>query len=210
MRIFNTVQELWSYCLFCPLCKEYARSIELQVGPDDLFRLSFNIPYEKIDDQLELYCIFAREVGRYKGDKRTYAATFLIDCNTNQFFLHTSGDEIINKEIDGAAFHFYAYAKCAKCKNSYINTAELEFDNISKRVRNIQMEREGYYLVSENDKYHVTQFHELNVTGVSRIQVPEQFVSIEEDNVLELPLLKLDFSDIPRVVEKIKTLILFS
>jgi hypothetical protein len=209
MRIFNTVQELWSYCLFCPICKEPSRTITLTVGPDDQFKLSRNIPYEKIDSQLKLFCSFRMDMEDPDYVKGKCAATFNIDCDTNQYVVESGGTQLLVKKANDAYFYFYVHSTCKKCNCSYVNSADLEFDRDSKRVSNIQMEREGYELLTEKDKYRLTQSHDRNVLMVSRL-TEEEGLRVNSDNVLELPLFKLDLSDIPRAVNKIKTLILFS
>jgi hypothetical protein len=210
MRIFNTVQELWSYCLFCPICKEPSRTITLQVGPDDQFKLSRNIPYEKNDSHLKLFCSFRIDRDDPDYIKGNCSATFEININTNEYALSVGGNPSLMEKANQAYFYFYVHADCKKCGNSYVNSSDLEFDRDLKRVTHIQMEREGYYLLTEKDKYHITQSHDRNILMVSLIETPEAGERIDHESVLELPFVKLDFSDIPKVVNKIKTLILFS
>lgn len=207
MRIFNTVQELWSFCSFCPLCREHSRTITLQVGPDDEFNLSDNLPYEKIGSELKLYASYQMERGGLDYIKGRISATYLINCDTNDFELQVSDINLsLAEKAKRANFYFYVYSKCHKCDNSYINSSDVEFDLENKKVYHIQMDREGYYL---QDKYHVTVSHEQNMLMVSRLEMTED-ARIDHEKVIELPYVNLDLSDIPKVVNKIKTLILFS
>jgi hypothetical protein len=211
MRIFNTVQELWSHCLFCPLCQVPSRTITLQVGPDDQFTLDGNIPYHRIGSDLLIYSSF--QIDRQDPDyvKGNIATTHIINCVDNTFELQVSDtNPLLAEKAKKSYFYFYVYANCSLCDNSYVNSTDIEFDPEKKIVYNLQMDREGYYLLSEEDSYHVTTSHDRHVVMVSRVEVPETGVRIDNEKVLELPFFNLDVSNLSKAINKIKTLILFS
>lgn len=211
MRIFNTVHELWSFCLYCPLCKEPSRTITMQVGPDDQFSLDKNTPYEKMGSKLTLLAQYQMEKGAPDYVKGKCKVTYFINCDDNSFELQVGdSNPILAEKAKRAYFYFYLYAKCNKCDNSYVNSIDIEFDLENKTVFNIQMDREGYYLISDKDKYHVTLSHDRNVVMVSRVDVPEAGVRIDNEKVIELPFFNLDVSNLSKAINKIKTFILFS
>lgn len=209
MRIFNTVQELWSYCLFCPICQEPSRNIILTVGPDNEFVIT---EFEKKGSELKLFCSY-RQGNLSKKDKSrapTHSATFTIDCLKNSYQVETAGlDPAIVATAKEAYFYLYINANCTGCDNSYLNSSDLEFYSEDKTIHNIQMEREGAYVSSGKDKFHITLSHDSGVMRVSRCYDMDG-ETIDDEKVIELPLVNLDFSDAPKVINKVKTLILFS
>lgn len=210
MRIFNTIQELWQFCLYCPICQQPSRTLKLSVGPDDYFKLS---EYEKTDTNLQLVCGYRHDrVTRANHSKLiNYTAVFNINCLKNTYNIGVAGkDNRILERIKSSYFFFYIDANCMLCNNTYLNTADLELNAFDKTVSTIQMDRESAYLVSEKDKYHITLCHDLNTTHVSRITLGMDGSIIDDENVIELPLLDIDFAQPLKTTSKIKTLILFS
>ncbi len=208
MRIFNTVQELWSYCTFCPQCKEHSRTITMQVGPDDRFKLDKITPYEKIGSELKILTSFQMERGSMDFVKGQCTATYVINCDDNTFQLQT-GENVLAPKARAAYFYFYLYAKCGKCE-SYLNTMDVEFNISNNSVFNFQVDRESYYLLAERSGYHTTTSHDQNMVMVSRLEITDDGIVIDHDKVLELPFFNLDVSDVSKAINKIKMLILFS
>lgn len=212
MKIFNTVDELWSFCTFCPLCQDDNRTISLQVGPDDEFSImpSDSIPYEKENSQLKLYPSYQMDRDDINRVAGRIAITYLVNCQTNTFTIQfpdtTKSIPTLVEAAKHAKFYFYIYAKCFQCANSYADSSDIEFDLENSKVHNIQMEQEGYYL---QNKYHVTVSHEYNILMVSRLEAAGDAL-IDHEKVIELPYINLDFSNVTKMVSKIGTLILFS
>lgn len=204
MKLFNTIEELWDYCLICPICQNTSREIILTVGPDDNFGIA---SYEKEGAQLRVVCSYQRD----RFDKKSlHTATFLIDCQQNTFQIEAiSPDPEIVKAAQQAYFFMYMHANCERCFESYLNSSDLEFDIENKSISNIQMDREGIYIASEKDKFHITLSHDRNVMSVSRVY-PEQDGEVDDENIIDLPLVNLDLSNPAKVINKVKTLILFS
>lgn len=202
MREFQTVEELWQYCLFCPLCKEPSRTITITAGPDDNFKLS---QYEKIGPELKLYCKY-RSDDKYKYNKFASGATITVDCNSNEYTLEIAGDATHNQNI---YFFCYLHSKCNGCGFSYLNTSDLEFDDSNKHISNIKIDQEAVFFLSAEEKYHISVCHDSNIIMVSRCEDMGDAM-IDDPNIIELPLVNLDLSDRAKVVSKIKTLILFS
>ena len=209
MRIFNTVQELWSYCTFCPQCKEHSRTITMQVGPDDRFILDKITPYEKIGSELKILASFQMQRGSMDFVKGQCAATYIVNCDNNSFQLNIDESNPLSPKAKAAYFYFYLHSKCGIC-DSNVNTTDVEFDLSNNATFNFQVDRESYYLRSELGAYHATVSHDQNMVMVSRLEFPDEETVVDEERVLELPFFNLDVSDVSKAVNKIKTLILFS
>jgi hypothetical protein len=207
MKIFNTTEELWNYCLFCPVCQDPDRYIDITVGPDEHFEIE-DWEYDG-GGQLRLNCSFRLDRTYKKNRPGSYTASYLIDCQQNTFQLTANGpDPVIANHAAGFEFFFHIFAKCVKCNYSYINTVDLEL-NKDHTISNLQMDRESAYMIGEKDKYHITLSHDRNVMMVTRCQIIDKTLE-DEENVIELPLINLDFSNHTKIINKIKTLILFS
>ena len=207
MRAFETLQQLWDYCLFCPLCKENSRGISIRVGPDDRFSLLSVTPYQKTDLQLRLHCQY-----RSVHTEEPIILTYVIDCQSNAFELeigdiHGNIQQALADQARRAYFYYYLNANCTKCNNAVADTTDVEFDPDRKVVYNLQIEREGYYLASEREQYHITLSHDRNVVMVSRFIEGAQPL---DTRAIELPFFEPNVSDISKAICRIKTLLLFS
>lgn len=195
MKILNTVQELWSYCLYCPVCKDICRDIQVLVGPDDHYQVVFS---EKEDHILSIQCLYGR---KHKSTHITYN----IDCLNNTFEIE--GD--VNR-IDDSYCYFYIQSDCRQCNATYTNGADLELNQETKQVYNIGVEREGVYLLSTKDKYHLTLQYDNNTMLVSKCFEDEEGMIIDDNKVCNLPIVNIDFSKPRKAAHRIKTLLVFS
>jgi hypothetical protein len=143
----------------------------------------------------------------------------MIDCLTNSFDITVSEESIVGQFSTGkpdpdkakrAYFYFYIQGICQTCKSSAVYGKDLELDMLSKKVVDIGLESESYFLLKEKDKMHLSLMHDRNVMLASRCYSDETKVVIEDGKSIELPLINLDLTDQAKVVNKIKTLILFS
>lgn len=205
-KLFENIQELWDYCSFCPVCQG-ARRISVSVGPDEVFSLK-NL--HKQDETLHLVCI-------YKKKQNLYTVEYHIDCNTNLFDVSVTNVEVIVEEnqipigrVTKAYFYLYIHAKCYECECSSLDSIDLEFGIVDKKITNIQLDREVFRLLNEPDKFNITVIHDKNVMLVSRCHEFDEEDYDEDSKAIRLPLVKLDLINQAKVVNKIKTLILFS
>lgn len=208
MKALNSVQDLWAHCRFCPICQDMCRDVTIDVGPDDVFTIS---SFEKQDHILRLECTF-------RAKKQRYRTVYSVNCLDNTFKVdisepvHESASSDSYKRNDRASapyFFFYIFSDCKKCNSAHTNSSDLELDLLERKVSNIGIEREGVYLLTEKDKFHISLFYDRNVMLVSRAR-EEDSVIVDDDKHVELPLVNLDFSNPNKVINKIKTLILFS
>jgi hypothetical protein len=209
MKTFNTVQELWNYCSFCPICQEDCRDVLISVGPDAVFEL---LSSEKEDGFLNMGCTF-------RNKKNIYSVQYKINCQDNSFTVEvtdvqllSSAAQIPTKKVEEAYFYFYLQSSCPKCQSAFTYGTDLELDILDRKITNIEVEREGFYLLKEIDKYHLTAIYDRNIIIVSRCyaSADNELEFEEDDKKIELPMVKLDFSNQTKLVNKIKTLILFS
>lgn len=208
MKLFNTVQELWDYCAYCPICMRSCREVVVSVGPDGVFIL---VSSQKKNNNLHLECT-------YKNKRNIYSVNYDINCLDNTFKVEVpkvqelAPNEVANpKRVKEAYFFFFVEGLCRDCNCTSAHGQDLEFDLIDKKISNIGLERESFYLLEGKDKFHVTPIHDRNVMLVSRCYVDDEEIGFSEsDKTIELPLVKLDLSDQEKATNKIKTLILFS
>lgn len=191
MKLFNSIQELWNYNEFCPLCKKN-REVIVSVGPDIVNNL---LLFEKSGNQLILTCNFKNNglrEGQYK-----------INCDTNRY-------DITNPILDEYRdFYFYIQSFCYSCHKSCVASIDLELMSEIKMISNIGMERESYYLYEEKNIFHIILNHSDNKLQINKCYLKEDGRFIES-LVMRLPLMNLDLNDSEKVINKIKTLILFS
>ncbi len=207
MKTFNNVQELWDYCSFCPICTRNCREVIVSVGPDGVFIL---ISSQKKDNNLYLQCT-------YKNKRNIYNVDYNINCLDNTFQVEVPkvqelapGEVANTKRVKQAYFFFFVEGLCYECNCTSAHGLDLELDIVDKKISNIGLERESFYLLEGKDKFHVTPIHDRNVMLVSRHIDTEEIGFSGDDKTIELPLVKLDLTDQEKATNKIKTLILFS
>lgn len=209
MKLFNSVQELWDFCSFCPICQRNCREVIVSVGPDGNFILVSS--EKKNDNTLFLQCT-------YKNKRNIYTVEYNINCLDNTFKVEVpkvqelaSGEEPNTKRVSKAYFFFFLEGLCRECNCTSAHGADLELDIVDQKISNIGLERESFYLLEGKDKFHVSPIHDRNVMLVSRCYVDDEEIGFSEsDKTIELPLVKLDVTDQAKATNKIKTLILFS
>lgn len=207
MKQFANIQELWDYCAYCPICLRNCREIAVSVGPDGAFIL---VTSKKQETSLFLQCT-------YKNKRNVYSVNYDINCLDNTFKVDVShvreimAGEINTERVKKAYFFFFIEGLCRDCSCTSAHGLDLELDIVDRKISNIGLERESFYLLEGKDKFHVSPIHDRNVMLVSRCYPDDEGIGfIESDKTIELPLVKLDLSDQDRVVNKLKTLILFS
>lgn len=204
MKLFNTIQELWDYCEYCPICTRKSRKLTISVGPDMSVKL---IDYKKQNNNLLLQCT-------HKQKDQVYNIDYNINCTDNTFqigepkLVQLGSNPISNTEqIINAYFYFFIEGVCGECDNTTASSVDLEFDDGT--ISNIELERENFYLFETEEKYHLTIVHDQEQILVSRLQ-SEGMGYITNSKPIVLPMFKLDFTDQAKTIKKIKTLILFS
>lgn len=211
MKIFANIEELWNYCLFCPVCQKDCREMIVSVGPDILFRLN---SFQKENSILELSC-------RYIDTNYYFDFNFKINCLENSFDidakdLATFPMQIADNSYErfkNTYFFFIIQSTCRKCKHTSAYSSDIEFDFSNKKISKIEFERESFYLLKEPEKYYISINYDESATFVSKCFVEKEnnynVITLSGKNI-KLPLIKLDLVNQASCVQKIKTLVLFS
>lgn len=207
MKTFSNVQELWDYCNFCPICLKNVRPIRLSVGPDTAFELN---SFEKSPDFLDISCSFTNKLNVYSMNYRINCLTNNFDVDIVNVLMDNPRIKVDKQKVKEAYFYFYIQSHCPECTWAWSYGTDLELDMLERKVSNIALEREFFYIFEEKDKYEISIFYDRNIMLVSRIKENEDGSLGEASKSIELPLVRLDLSNLPKVINKIKTLILFS
>jgi hypothetical protein len=204
IKKFDSIQDLWSYCLFCPVCRNSSREVQIAVGPDDVFLID---KFEKTDSNLILDCIFFTR-------KQKYFIKYNINCNDNSFISEISDPVPTLINIDRAPapyFYFYLLGACRECNASYINGADIELNLLNKTIFNIGVEIEGVYLLKEKSKFHIIYEYDNNNMIISRCYIDQVDGRIVDENKpFHCPVMILDFSNQSKAVNRLKTILVFS
>lgn len=196
MKLFNTVKELWDYCEFCPMCQKNCRAISLSIGPDHDFDLH---TFSKIKDQLTIECY------SIANDTEGYNVDIIVDMNSNNFELKaaTQDEQYL---LNNSYFYFYLYAKCPVCKSG-LNTSDLEKKDFT--ISNIAVEREEFYCQSDKGQFYIDVLYDDELLILSTYDIVDEEIVVDDKDI-SLPLFKLDFSDMSKLINKLKTFIIFS
>lgn len=204
MKLFNTLQELWDHCAFCPICLRKCREVLISVGPDDEFTL---LSTKKSNEALHIKCSF-------KNKTDLYSIIYQINCLDNSYTVdikylcpRDSTAEMPTQapEISEPYFFFFIESFCNECICANSHSIDLEFNTLDRKIYNLKLDREDFSLKSEKDSMLITLSYGKNMLVVNmadRNNTPLPFI--------KLPMINLDFSDQDKAIDRIKTLILFS
>lgn len=203
MKRLNTIQELWSALLFCPICQDITREIQIEAGPYETTEVKSHI---KKDHILKLVCL-AR-----LGSKQ-YNMVYYIDCLKNTFTISINEIGEQNPPVNKASsptFFIFMMGICRQCNSTHTNSSDLEIDILSKEISNIGITTEGIYVLNQKDKYHLTLQHDQNNMLVSKCFEDEHGEIVDDNKPISFPLAPFDFSKPNKVIKRIKTLLVFS
>jgi hypothetical protein len=207
---FNTLQDLWNYCVYCPVCRQNDRTMHVSVGPDTVVDLYYWL-YEK--GTLLMQC-------HYHHNTMIYSVEYLIDCLGNTFDVKVSDAKLANgfnaavreyKKVERAYFFFYIQSSCENCQSASCYGTDIEMDMLGRKITNIGVERETLAISNDQDSFLLSILYDSQTMLVSRLsQNPCENIAMANDKVIQLPLANMDLSNTDKVISKIKTLILFS
>ena len=106
MKIFDTFQKLWNYCLYCPICKNYNRNINVSVGPDDNFEL---MGCCKVGSEVRILCKYYHQ--GWRGS--SCLITFIINTTNNTYEVKTSGTPPATDVAKDS--YFFCYLQIYSC-----------------------------------------------------------------------------------------------
>lgn len=183
MKIFNDLLELWNYCNYCPLCQKHVRVVKIDCSDE------FHLISCKADDKLTI--TFSNRHSDYGQD---------ITCDIDWF----TGKICSTAEID-PTFYFWMSGACNDCGATYAASEDIVVVNDRMQIEKSNMINiETINLHFDQEVFYIEYDYELNIIYVS------QYATLKRNLVIKLPILKLDFSDLHKVKQKIKNLLLLS
>jgi hypothetical protein len=200
MKKFSTLQDLLKYMQYCKICNESCRKFYVSTGPDDIFTI-------------KNYHIYGRSfiiVGNCYI-KNPKIISFTINCQNNTFdFSIKEKDTNYNINFNKANkpyLYFYIYSKCYKCDSYESNSSDIELDLFRHKLNGIGMEHETLYVLNDDVGFKIEYEYNENIVNISEYNKNV----INKKALFALPdSLALDFSDKDKLLNKLKTMILFS
>lgn len=200
----NTIQDLWTKCLYCPLCQETCRSIEVSAGPDRSFRDTSALKY---DNTLHIKTYFKLKQLRYRMQ-------YDINCLTNKFEMSIADEsdvemdadksieeERICRKVDRSDAYFWLDGNCPKC-SSHICSDDIYLKMKYKKLEDISIESETVKVL---DQYEVIMHPSRNEMEIGKLDKMSIFIKR-----FTYPLAELDFSNPQKAIERIETIITFN
>ncbi len=213
MKLFNNLQELWDYALYCPICEDMCRTISLSLNPDRIFKPD---PLFSKDELLNINFIATL--------KNTFNSINLvnghlkINCLTNQFIIEDLSNlsdkfvPILLKKLDHAQHkaELFLESHCLVCGNSAIYSNDIELDFSSNSLKEIKLNLEIVEIKIDSSKiYTIEQKYDDNQTWI------EEYHTLDNGKLRRKAsyrhnLLNIDFSDLKKAFNRIKTILVFS
>lgn len=206
MKLFNTLQELWDHCAFCPICLRKCREVLISVGPDDEFTL---LSTKKSNEALHIKCSF-------KNKTDLYSIIYQINCLDNSYTVDikylcprdSTADVIYQgQKILEPYFFFFIEGVCNECLCANSHSVDFELSILDKKISNLKLDREDFLLSSKkgSNSMLITLSYGKNILAVNMADNNSTPLP-----TIKLPMINLDFSDQDKAMDRIKTLILFS
>lgn len=184
MKIFNSLHQLWSYCTYCPICKDCCRTVDISIGPDPYLNL---ISFKKENDLLSIRANAVDIRPKFYYD-------LVIDLKNNSYSSN------IKPSLHLQNIYMSLFANCLKCSRSLLNSDEIIFDLNSQNITNFSLSDETIFLTN----YYLSIRHNEDKMLVSKSGI--DFIS----TVVTAPIIPIDFSNLDKLTDKIKTILLFS
>jgi hypothetical protein len=206
MKEFKSLQQLLSYCLYCPICKDISRKVSVSVGPETEIRL---VSDRKIDKILHLNI----EAVGLQGDV-TYK--ILIDCCLNTVKTHKTGIDISSEKYDPDIsyvdnMYMYFFGACPICM-SCINTNEISLNLLDGTVdsKSLGLENEMFHIGDGNEEYTVTNNFYAKHMEIIKV-APETDNEVARNNkAVTCPIFEINFNNLDKTMKRLKTIIVFS
>ena len=203
MKKFNTLQELWSFALFCPLCQDITREVIVAGGPSNVIEVKSQ---KKTNEILKIQC-------SAKLARQSYNIAYYIDCIKNTFTVSITEAQVQDPPVKGTSsptFTLSLISDCRICGNTSMNSEDIEIDLLTKKVSNFEVCMEGIYLLNQKNKYHLTLNHKAQELILSKCHEDDDGSIIDDNKTISFPLTHFDFSKPKKVLNRIRTLLVFS
>lgn len=131
----------------------------------------------------------------------------------NVYWLGDDPTKIYSLEEEQKHSDNYHFVKeCFKCSHRYcIYTSELVF--FDGYINNLSIEKVGFQVsASDNENFIVTQDYQTNKTKVVFSKLKESYsgILLPDNTNMELPMIKINFDEPDKIINRIKTLTILS
>lgn len=213
MKLFNNLQELWDYALYCPICRDMCRDISLSLNPDGIFK-----PDPRFSKNESLIISFIATLKNTFNSVSLVEGNLKINCLTNQFIIEDLSQlpntfvSILLKKMAYAEYvmEIFLESHCMICGNSYIYSNDIELDFSSNSLKEIKLDLEVVEIKVDSSKiYSIEQNYDNNKTSI------EEYCALDDGSfkrkaAYHHSLLNIDFSDLKKAFSRIKTILVFS
>ena len=149
---------------------------------------------------------------------QSYKITINIDCNKNSFSLTIKEIPDKSKNISSASNIFYIYfnAECKHCLKTYCSSSDIEIDILNSKIGSCELERDAVLVNIDNRNYLIFYRNDTSCDpSVKKMFIYDckyeyDLMTPKIGTEIEIPITKFDYSDLDKVIQKIKTLLIFS
>lgn len=210
---FENFSSLWNYCIFCPICKKDCRNVEIKflahpTRATNNIRTLYpskikNFKFTEKNTFIEIHIV---EKNNFSNNRLNMHDEYLIkfDSLKNNFFI-TKKNEI---SPDKKQLSFYIYAFCDNCL-SYLSSNNIKIDTKIKYSSNLYLESEAFYLTKTEDKYFIFIDYVTKKSQISKVYLDQNNNITVDNKEQEIPIFKIDLNNQSKLIQKIKTILMF-
>ncbi len=196
MKLFDNIQNVWEYCNKCPICQSNCKA-SIVVYADYLKMIG----YEKEGNALHIHLVY---------DQTKRKVSISIDCNTHIILAQDIYDEKFEELYEDRLFLTF-HGSCDQCKRFQINSNEILIDLMKNYIdSDNSIQRESFYLSCMEDNFHVSLLYYNSTMIVSRYIENKSGEFITTGNVFYGKMVNCDLVNQSKIINKLKTLLIFS
>lgn len=204
MKIFNILQQLWSYSLFCPVCKDICREISVVPDPYEVWKVE---DISKVDNILKV-------VGTLHIKEVLYRFITSFDCvqNTFEYFLPEAYhlNTPLNT-VESPSLTFHLEADCRKCLGSWVISNEVSMNFKRKQISSFSLDKEEVWY---DQKFIINYDYNEKSMTIDKIIMKSKFsgdlLESPFGKPVKMPPIVFDWENKKKTLNKIKTMLTFS
>ena len=133
MKLFNSLQELYSYAMFCPMCQDMSRKISWSIGPEYSVKLLSDRKEEKY---INLSIEIVEDANGKNESVRLH--DIVIDGCLNTLTYSTITNTRYKNQLHGPIeFDLSLFGSCLYCE-SFVNSGECLIKLSSNKIVNFE------------------------------------------------------------------------